>query len=137
MPCIARWPGKIEAGSISESAACALDWFPTFCAAAGIEAPGDLPLDGQNLLPCLTGESDAPKSRELFWELGAHAELARSPWSALIDGDWKYLDTPKQGEFLFNLHDDPHEENNLTETQGGRLTSMRTRRDELRIAYRK
>ncbi len=136
VPCIARWPGKVEAGSVISNAACALDWFPTFCAAAGIEAPRNLPLDGQNLLPQLTGKNSDAKPREFFWELGAHAELERSPWSALINGDWKYLDTPKQGEFLFNLHDDPHEEHNLAESQGDRLTTMRTRRDGLHMSYR-
>ena len=136
VPCIARWPGKIEAGSVSDSAAGALDWFPTFCAVAGIEAPGDLPLDGSNLLPHLTGKTTTPQPREFFWELGAHAELKRAPWSALIDGEWKYLETPSQGEFLFNLQNDPYEEKNLAESQSERLTRMRSRRDELHTQYR-
>ena len=136
VPCIARWPGKIEAGSVSDSAACALDWFPTFCAVAGIEAPGDLPLDGSNLLSHLTGKTTTPQPREFFWELGAHAELKRAPWSALIDGEWKYLETPSQGEFLFNLQNDPYEEKNLAESQSERLTRMRSRRDELHTQYR-
>jgi hypothetical protein len=38
---------------------------------------------------------------EHFWELGAHAELEPKPRSAVRDGDWKYVETPNDGEFLF------------------------------------
>lgn len=137
VPCMIRWPGKIQPGTVNDSVSSALDWFPTFCAAAGIEVPADLPLDGQNLLPHLTGETDAAKSRQLFWELGAHPELDRKPWSALLDGEWKYLETPKDGEFLFNLSDDPNEAKNLAKELSARLQKMRVRRDELRVSYRK
>lgn len=140
VPCIARWPGKIKAGSVNEKVYSALDWFPTFCAAAGIEAPADLPLDGINILPDLSGQVrtvTATSKRTLFWELGAHAELERSPWSALLDGDWKYLETPEDGEFLFDLSKDPNEATNLIKTKSDRLKMMRAERDRLRKEYRK
>jgi uncharacterized protein (TIGR03000 family) len=35
VPCIARWPGHIPAGSIQNGIFSGLDWFPTFLAAAG------------------------------------------------------------------------------------------------------
>jgi arylsulfatase len=35
VPCIARWPGKIKPGTVSNDIFSGLDWFPTFMAAAG------------------------------------------------------------------------------------------------------
>src|SRR5450631_4232149 len=35
VPCIARWPGHIKAGSVENGLMASLDWFPTFVAAAG------------------------------------------------------------------------------------------------------
>ena len=34
-PCILRWPGKVQAGTVENGMMSGLDWFPTFLAAAG------------------------------------------------------------------------------------------------------
>ena len=76
MPELIRWPGHIEAGSVSNEIVQHHDWMPTFLAAAGepdiVEKckeghqAGDktfkVHIDGYNLLPYLTGEvaSTAP-----------------------------------------------------------------------------
>jgi arylsulfatase A-like enzyme len=35
VPAIIRWPGKVKAGTVENGMFSGLDWFPTFCAAAG------------------------------------------------------------------------------------------------------
>src|SRR5438045_6269787 len=35
VPCIARWPGHIPAGTVQNGLMSGLDWFPTFLTAAG------------------------------------------------------------------------------------------------------
>jgi len=60
VPCIARWPGKLPAGRTSDALSITADLFPTTLAAAEIEAPKDVVLDGRNLLPALRGQSDSP-----------------------------------------------------------------------------
>lgn len=135
VPCIMRWPGKIEAGSTSDVVCSSLDLFPTFCSLAGI-ASNDLRLDGRNLSSVViegTGWSD----RMLFWELGVHAELERNPWSAVRSGDWKYLQTPDDREFLFNVAKDPYEKRNLMLIEPERFKDLRALRDNLSIHYRK
>lgn len=134
VPCIMRWPGKIEAGSASNVVCSSLDLFPTFCSLAGIAAD-DLRLDGRNLSSVMiegTGWSD----RMLFWELGVHAELERNPWSAVRSGDWKYLHTPNDGEFLFNVANDPYEKRNLMLIEPERFKDLRALRDNLSSYYR-
>lgn len=56
---IARWPGKIAAGSQSDALVEYCDVAPTFLAAAGLETPGTM--DGKSFLPVLLGESQAHK----------------------------------------------------------------------------
>jgi arylsulfatase A-like enzyme len=128
VPCLMRWPGHITAGATNESLAWSLDLFPTFCQLAGIAAD-DPKLDGRDLSPILFRGIEWPQ-RTFFWELGAHAELARRPWSALRTGDWKYLNTPSDGEFLFNLAVDPNEQKNLAAAEPARLSSLRNQADQ-------
>ncbi|MEM9161209.1 MAG: sulfatase [Verrucomicrobiota bacterium] len=56
---IARWPGKIEAGSVSEAFVEYVDVTPTFLdAAGGKKAAG---LDGRSMLPVLEGKKSSHK----------------------------------------------------------------------------
>ncbi len=135
VPCIMRWPGKIEAGSRNEALCSSLDLFPTFCDLAGIEHD-DKRLDGRGLTPVLFGD-ERWQDRSLFWELGAHQELDRKPWSALRSGDWKYLETPNDGEFLFNLAQDPYEQRNLKASEPERFQALKTRKDEMALRMRR
>ena len=56
---IARWPGKIEAGKVSDAMIEYVDVLPTMIAAAG-GAP-DPVLEGKSFLPVLQGETDQHK----------------------------------------------------------------------------
>ncbi len=134
VPCIMRWPGKIEAGSVSDSVCSSLDLYPTFCGLAGVPAKNPK-LDGRDLAPVLF-ESEHWRDRTLFWELGAHAELGRNPWSAVRSGDWKYLQTPDEGEFLFNIAKDPFEKRNLVPVEPERFKALKALRDDLSKTYR-
>jgi len=40
VPCIVRWPGKIEAGSVSDSMVSGIDFAPTSLSLAGLDVPG-------------------------------------------------------------------------------------------------
>ncbi len=129
VPCIIRWPGRIAARSESDSLQTSLDLFPTLCKLAGIEAD-DARLDGRDLGPVLFDKAQW-RDRTLFWELGAHAELERKPWSAVRSGRWKYVQTPSSGEFLFDLEVDPNEENDLSQANTKQFRKMTTLRDKL------
>jgi arylsulfatase A-like enzyme len=83
VPCIARWPGHIKPGTVENGLFSGMDWFPTFCAAAGnAEITDQLlkgvklgdreyknHLDGYNQLDLLLGKG--PSNRhELFYFAG-------------------------------------------------------------------
>lgn len=57
--CIARWPGNVKPGSVSNAMIEYVDVLPTFVAAAGGKPAAVL--DGKSFLPVLRGESDHHK----------------------------------------------------------------------------
>ena len=89
VPCVMRWPGKIQAGAVSNAVVSSLDLFPTFCELAAIDTASHQ-LDGRSLKQhMLHGEKIG--ARELFWQTGNHAELKRGTWTALRQGNLKYV----------------------------------------------
>jgi arylsulfatase A-like enzyme len=105
IPAIARWPGRIPAGAVSDQVMISMDWLPTLLAAAGTQPDPSYPPDGDNLLSILTG-SASPHPRKLFWRFKAGGQRA------VRDGDWKYLQIAGN-EFLFDVVKDPRERANL------------------------
>ena len=65
VPMVARWPGHIKPGTVSDHASAAWDLLPTLCAAAGVKPPTGI--NGVNLLPTLTGKGKQADS-DLYWE---------------------------------------------------------------------
>jgi len=115
VPCLMRWPAGIKGGQESSAVLTSLDLFPGFCQLADITLPNNWPLDGLSFIPYLNGMSEATVTREFLWQTGSHAELGRKSWLAYRAGDMKYLNSPQDGEFLFNLANDPNEKKNLKE----------------------
>jgi arylsulfatase A-like enzyme len=105
VPLLARWPGRIAAGTRSEQVMISMDWLPTLMAAAGGAPAPQFPSDGMNLLPVLTGAAE-PRARTLFWRFKA------SEQAAVRDGRWKYLKLTDR-EYLFDVVSDPRERANL------------------------
>jgi arylsulfatase A-like enzyme len=96
---VARWPGVIAAGSRCEQVCATFDLAATAVALAGTRADAVAPFDGIDLMPALRG--GAPRPRELYWRLAQ-----RRQQKALRSGDWKYLATAEDGEYLFDLATD-------------------------------
>lgn len=133
VPCLMRWPGKIAPGTLITQPSSSLDFYPTFSEVAGVSVEEDAFVDGESLLPYFDNEDLV--DREFFWELAPHKELDRRPWAALRSGDWKYVNSPSEGEFLFNLSSDPNEESNLSEDQPERFEAMKARWATLQAEY--
>ena len=139
VPSMVRWPGKIEAGSISNEIMHHMDWLPTYVAVAGnpdikeqlkaggVQAIGreyKVHLDGYNFLPYLTGETDEGPRHEIFYfsDDGDLTALRFDEWKAIFlehrfpqtlqawAEPWTELRIP----LVFNLRRDPYERANIT-----------------------
>lgn len=65
-PLLARWPGKIKAGSLSGHISAFWDLMPTLCELAGAKpAPGS---DGISFAPVLLGQGQQRQHKGLYWE---------------------------------------------------------------------
>jgi arylsulfatase A-like enzyme len=121
VPFLARWPGNIPAGVVSNEIFHVVDIYSTLAAVAGVQVPQDRPIDGVNQVSFLKGET--PNSAREGFVYFIKNEMRAAKWR-----DWKmhfvwekepneganHLETP----YLFNLVQDPKEETDVSSTQG-------------------
>jgi len=116
VPNFIKWPGKIEPGVEIAEPVAHIDVLPTLVAAAGADLPEGVEIDGLNLMPVAMGERETLGRDTLFWQSG--------PYRVVRHQDWKLQVTPDGEEYLFNLAVDPTEQNNLVESEPGKLAEL-------------
>ncbi|MEQ6120701.1 sulfatase [Reichenbachiella sp. MALMAid0571] len=125
IPFLVRWKGKIAPGVNQEHRIIQTDLFPTILDITGISKKPDLHKDGNSFYPLLTKDG-AWNQQPIFFHF-PHYTHATSPATALIDNDWKlirfYNDVDDQ-YLLFNLKEDPYEQNDLSEIETGKMEKM-------------
>lgn len=90
VPCIARWPGVIPNGVVSDEPAQMMDLFATALKAAGLKVPSDRQIDGRDIMPLLQGKGKSPHA-VTFGQNGPSL-------SWVCDGRWKlHVLPPKDG----------------------------------------
>jgi arylsulfatase A-like enzyme len=113
---LARWPGKIKAGSVIDEPFWSPDLLVACSELAGATLPNGLVLDGKNPLPLLTGKAASPHA-SFFFTYRTH--------SALRKGDWKIVrERPDDPWQLFNLRTDLREAKNLAALHKERLAEL-------------
>lgn len=125
-PLVVRWPGKVAPNSVCEVPVIGTDFYPTFLEAAGVPKPEGKVLDGESLVPLLSGRGIIPE-RTLFWHFPvylqkyggvmdeSHDPLFRTrPGSALRQGKWKLHEYFEDGRVdLYDLEADTGERKNI------------------------
>lgn len=107
-PFIARWPGRIEAGSTSDLLTSHVDWMATACDLAGVKPPNT---DGISIVPSLLGKPQTTKHEHLYWEI---YEGPAKFQQAVRVGDWKGYRTALRGPLeLYDLARDPAERTDI------------------------
>jgi arylsulfatase A-like enzyme len=86
VPFLARWPGKIKPGSISDEIICETDLMATLAAIVGATLPPDAGEDSYNVLPALLGE---PRSRPIREATVHHSDSGKF---AIRQGSWVFID---------------------------------------------
>jgi arylsulfatase A-like enzyme len=105
-PTIARWPGKVPAGNISDHVWAMWDILPTYAELAGAKSPKNI--DGMSQVRALMGKEQ--KTHAFFyWEFHEGGGMSQ----AVRVGDWKAVLKVNKPMELYNLEDDLGEENNI------------------------
>jgi arylsulfatase A-like enzyme len=88
VPTIARWPGRIPAGTECDQVCGTIDLLPTFVALAGGTVPAEPVIDGCDISGHLLGTaSQSPRE--------AHYYFSRSKLDAVRQGKWKLAVAPQ------------------------------------------
>jgi arylsulfatase len=138
VPAFVRWPGKIEPGSWTNEIVHHMDWLPTFATAAGDADIKEqlmkgtelgardykVHLDGYNMLPPLTGESEASPRKEIFYfsDDGDLTALRYADWKLIFMEQraeatfraWMEPFVPLRVPLIINLRRDPYERGPIT-----------------------
>lgn len=123
VPFVAKWPGKIPAGSVSNEFCSTLDFFPTFVNSANGELDKKIKYDGFDILPVLFGTGKS-KRTEQYWELRAHRAARVGKWKWVVPVQNKgELPQNVTGE-LYDLENDIGETTNLAKERPDILKIM-------------
>ena len=138
VPCMVRWPGRIQAGSVSNELISGLDWVPTLMAAAGDPdikqkllrghqagtKTFKVHLDGYNQLPYLTAQQPKGARKEFIYfnDDGDLVALRYENWKIVFEEQraqgtlriWAEPFTSLRVPKLFNLRADPYERADIT-----------------------
>jgi len=123
VPFIARWPGNIKAGSVSNETICLLDFMATTASILKVQLPDNAAEDSYDILPALSGTSRNEPIRP------ATIHHSGVGFFCIREGNWKLITALGSGGFsrpkfikpqpdgprgqLYNLLDDPYEQDNL------------------------
>lgn len=117
---IARWPGTVPAGRVSDEAWAFWDFLPTVAELTGSPVPPECKTNGLSLVSHLKG-GPAPKRDSFYWELHEGP-----PVQAVRFGDWKAVKNgPKAKLELYDLAKDPGEKTNVAAAHPEQLKKAR------------
>ncbi|MEY3548236.1 MAG: Arylsulfatase, partial [Verrucomicrobiota bacterium] len=116
---IVRWPGKVPAGRVEESAVTGgVDFLPTIAALAGVKIPTALAPDGEDKSALWLGAAATPRRQPLYWEWISGVQGPEDgympPPLCVRDGPWKlFVKHDGQGAQLFDIPKDAAERHDV------------------------
>jgi len=141
VPFVVRWPGVVEAGTVSHELVSQIDIMGTIASIVGYELPDNAAEDSYDLLPLLRGES-AASGRETL----VHRTWRR-PWG-IRHGDWIYINHPTgalqrepdwrgyeenpHDDWLGNIREDLGQKKNLVSEHPEKAEMLRAKLQEIR-----
>ena len=122
---IARWPSVIPPHSATAVPVTSTDFYPTFLDAAGLDPDPAQHVDGVSLLSLMKGQEAVLPRDAIYWHYPHYSGQGGTPAASMVEGDWKIIEFFETGVFvLFNLRDDPSEQQNLATQEPERLARM-------------
>ena len=124
VPLMVRWPGQIEAGSISNAVVGPIDLYPTILEAVGLNTPEGHIVDGESIIPVL--KQTGRLKRQAYFTWFPHL----IPAVSVRTGHWKLIRRfephPKYPavQELYNLQEDVGETRNLADSSPDKVEEL-------------
>jgi uncharacterized sulfatase len=116
VPFIVSYPNKIPAGKVYSGRVSNLDIFSTFSNIAQVDLRNS-ELDGVDILPYLIGEKKGEPERIIFNKSGKYSYILKNGWKLQVN-------LIQNKKWLFNLNQDPNEQNDLSKINLNKLKEL-------------
>lgn len=132
VPLIIKWPGHVEAGSVSAEPVIGTDFYPTILDMVGALPKPRQHVDGVSLMPLFAGKGIGREA--LYWHFPHYSNHGlQSPGGAIRSGKYKLLDYFENGTVqLFNLAEDPGEQNDRSKIEVEKAMVLKAKLDQWR-----
>jgi arylsulfatase len=147
VPCLARWPGHIPAGTVTDEPAMTIDLLPTLARLAGADLPA-AKIDGFDIRPLLTGEgAAAPRRYAIYYAQNELQAVVENRWKLVLPHAYralgnqppatggrpvKYRSVKLTAPELYDLATDPGERRNLFDSQPAEVERLLAFAEEMR-----
>ena len=120
-PFLARWPGVIPAGQVSDEPLTALDLLPTLAGLAGARL-SNRPIDGHDCRVVLTKDGESPREDFAYYARGRLEAVRQGPWKLVLENPKR---EPPISEGLYHLDQDPEEGHDRRDDQPAVVQRLR------------
>ncbi|MBN1905237.1 MAG: arylsulfatase [Deltaproteobacteria bacterium] len=130
VPAFVHYPKMVKAGTSSNGMGHVMDVYPTLLELAKAKHPGTsyrgqevLPVKGKSLIPLITGQANEIHEKKNIhgWELHGHRGIRQGDWKLVWD---QALPENERRWSLYNLAEDPFEQNDLSKTMSEKYKEM-------------
>jgi arylsulfatase A-like enzyme len=111
VPCIIRWPGRIEPGRVYNSITTSMDFLPTIAKLTGSRIPDDRIIDGFDISDQLLElkNNSSPERTFFYYKLGTLCAVRKGKYKYFVKSEF-------YDEALYNLNKDISESDNILES---------------------
>ncbi len=139
-PTLVRWPGKIKAGTTSDTIAGTTDVLPTLVSLAGGKVKDDIKIDGFDLSQVMLGQAEDSGREAWYYFSGTKLQAVRSgPWKLAVTGQsigMGFKEKPSDlaaGGRLYNLDEEIGEVTNLAAENPEVVTRLQKLADAMAV----
>ena len=119
VPSLAVWPGKLKAGEVNNIPMSTLDYLPTLVSLVGYSMPDNRPIDGQDMMPLLTGKA-AERTKSIPFCYDNMATLVKGRYKLVTQNLSK-----NDRDVLYDLSKDWNEKKNIVSDHASLASEMK------------